>query len=69
MQYSNDLGQADPWTSHEAVVPDAANTVGSVFFDTTTDADQAFINVWSEILASAASSAGRLFGRLASAEN
>ena len=64
VQYSNDIGQADLWTSHEALVPDADGTVGSVVFDTTPDADPAFINVRAEIPASAASPAGRLFGRL-----
>ena len=64
VQYSNALGQADPWTSPEAVVPDAGGTVGGVFFDTTPDADPAFINVRAEIPASAASPAGKLFGRL-----
>ena len=69
VRYSNDLGQADPWTSHEAVVPDVDSTVGGVFFDTTPDADPAFINVRAEIPASAASPAGRLFGRLYSSDN
>ena len=69
VRYSNDLGQADPWTSHEAVVPDVDSTVGGVFFDTTPDADPAFINVRAEIPASAASPAGRLFGRLYFTEN
>ena len=68
VRYSNDLGQADPWTSHEAVVPDASSTVGSVDFVITADADPAFINVRAEIPASAAS-AGKLFGRLYSTEN
>lgn len=64
VQYTNDLGQADPWTSHQALVPDADGTVGSVVFDTTADADPAFINVRAEIPTSAASPAGKLFGRL-----
>jgi hypothetical protein len=64
LQYTNDLGQADPWTSHEALVPDADGTVGSVVFDITPDADPAFIKVRAEIPASAASPAGKLFGRL-----
>jgi autotransporter-associated beta strand protein len=69
LQYTNDLGQADPWTSHEAVVPDVDGTVGGVVFDTTADADPAFINVRAEIPASAASPAGKLFGRLYSTGN
>ena len=69
VQYTNDLGQADPWTSHQALVPDVDGTVGSVDFVTTADADPAFINVRAEIPASAASPAGRLFGRLYSSGN
>jgi hypothetical protein len=64
VQYTNDLGLADPWTSHQALVPDADGTVSGVFFDTTTDADPAFLNVRAEIPAGAASSGGKLFGRL-----
>lgn len=59
VQYSNDLGLSDPWTSHEAVVPDVDGTVGAVFFDTTADADPEFINVRAEIPAS-----GKVFARL-----
>ena len=69
VRYSNDLGQADPWTSHEAVVPDADGTVGGVFFDTTPDDDPAFLNVRAEIPASAASASGRLFDQLHSTGN
>ena len=69
VQYTNDLGQADPWTSHEALVPDTDGSVGSVVFDTTADADPAFIKVRAEIPASAASAGGRLFGRLYSSSN
>jgi Bacterial Ig-like domain len=64
LQYSNDLGQADPWTSHEALVPDADGTDGGVFFDTTADTNPDLIRVRAEIPASAASPAGKLFGRL-----
>jgi hypothetical protein len=63
VQYTNNLGQADPWTSHQALVPDANGTVGGVVFATTADADPAFINVRAEIPASAAPT-GKLFGRL-----
>jgi methionine-rich copper-binding protein CopC len=69
LQYTNDLGQADPWSSHAAVVPDVDGTVGGIFFDTTPDADPAFINVRAEIPASAASPTGKLFGRLYSTSN
>ena len=69
VQYTNDLGQPDLWTSHEALVPDADGPVGSVVFDTTPDADPAFLNVRAEIPLTAASPAGTLFGRLVSSGN
>ncbi|MCX6873811.1 MAG: DUF6288 domain-containing protein [Verrucomicrobia bacterium] len=69
VQSSDDPGQPSQWASHEAVVPDADDSVGSVVFATTPDADPAFINVRAEIPASAASPAGRLFGRLYSTGN
>jgi hypothetical protein len=69
IQYSNDLGQLDPWTSHEAIVPDAASSIGDVVFDITADADPTFINVRAEIPARAASASGRLFGRLYATAN
>ena len=64
VQYSRDLGQADDWFSHQAEVPDVDGSVGGVFFDTTADADPAFINVRVEIPASAASPGTKLFSRL-----
>lgn len=64
VQYSKDLGQTDFWAGHQAVVPDADGTVGSVFFDISADANAALINVRAEILASEASASGKLFGRL-----
>jgi hypothetical protein len=63
VQSTKDLGQTDPWASHEAEVPDADGTVGGVFFDITPDADPAFLNVRAEIPASAAATGGKLFGR------
>ena len=60
VQTSGDLGASDPWTSHEAAVPDADSTVGGVIFDTTADADPAYINVIADIPAAGA----RVFGRL-----
>jgi hypothetical protein len=65
IQFAEDLGHADPGTIHEVIVPDADGTIGSVAFDTTPDADPAFINVRAEISASS----GKLFGRLYSTEN
>ena len=62
MQSSSDLGASDPWTSHEAAVPDADSTVNGVIFDTTDDGD--FINVIADIPAAGA----KLFGRLIAVE-
>lgn len=47
VQSSSDLGASDPWTSHEASVPDGDSTDNGVVFDTTDDGD--FINVIAEI--------------------
>ena len=69
LQHSNDLGKTDPWTSHEAVVPDVTCTVNGVYFNVTPDVAPAYFNVRAEIPASAASSAGILFGRLSATEN
>ena len=60
VQSSNDLGATDPWTSHEAPVPDADGTVGGVIFDTTADSDPAFISVIADIPAPGA----KLFARV-----
>ncbi len=61
VQSSNDLGASDPWTSHEAAVPDADGTVNGVIFDTTDDGD--YINVIADIPAPSS----KLFGRLSGA--
>ena len=61
VQSSNDLGASDPWTSHEAAVPDADGTVNSVIFDTTDDGN--YINVIADIPAGGS----KLFGRLSGA--
>ena len=68
VQCSNNVGQADPWTSHEALVPGAAGSsdVGSMHFDATANGD--LIHVVVKIPASAASLSGKLFGRLAATE-
>ena len=58
VQSSSDLGASDPWTSHEAAVPDLDNTVNGVVFDTTDDGD--FINVIADIPAAGANGFGRL---------
>lgn len=58
VQSSGDLGASDPWTSHEAAVPDTDSTVNGVVFDTTDDGD--FINVIADIPAAGANGFGRL---------
>jgi len=58
IQTSDDLGVSDPWTGHEAVVPDADGTVNGVVFDITEEGD--FINVIADIPATT----GKLFTRL-----
>ena len=58
VQSSGDLGASDPWTSHEAAVPDGDLTVNGVIFDTTDDGD--FINVIADIPAAGANRFGRL---------
>jgi len=47
VQFSTDMGLADPWASHEAAVPDVDGTVNGVTFDPTDDGD--FINVIADI--------------------
>jgi hypothetical protein len=58
VQSSNDLGVSDPWTNHEAAVPDADATVNGVVFDITADGD--YISVIADIPAGGA----KLFARL-----
>jgi hypothetical protein len=47
VQSSNDMGISDPWTNHDAAVPDTAATVNGVVFDTTDDGD--YIQVIADI--------------------
>ena len=58
VQSSSDLGVSDPWTHHEAAVPDADSILNGVVFHTTDDGD--FINVIADIPATGA----KIFGRL-----
>ena len=69
LQYTNDLGLADSWTNHEAVIPDVDGTFANVFFDISSDADPEFINVRAEIPANAALPTGKCYGRLHSTVN
>jgi hypothetical protein len=50
VQTRSDLSMIDPWTNHEAAVPDVDSTVNGVVFDTTDDGDS--IQVIAEIPAS-----------------
>ena len=59
VQCTNDLGQDDLWTNHEAAVPDADGTVNGVVFDTTDDGD--YINVIADIPAGGTVLFGRLY--------
>jgi hypothetical protein len=58
VQSSSDLGQTDPWTNHEAAVPDADATVNGVVFDTTDDGD--YIHVIADIPVSGSGRFARL---------
>ncbi len=58
IQTSDDLGVSDPWTDHEALVPDADGTVNGVVFDITDDGD--FIHVIADIPAATS----KLFTRI-----
>ena len=47
VQTSSDMGLADPWTDHEAAVPDEDATVNGIVFDTTDDGN--YIHVIADI--------------------
>jgi hypothetical protein len=57
---SNDLGIADLWINHEALVPDADGTINGVIFDTTEDGD--FINITADVTATKSKLFVRLHG-------
>jgi len=59
VQSSSDLGITDPWTSHEAALPDEDATINGVVFDTTDDGD--YIQVIADI---PAPGSAKLFARL-----
>ncbi len=65
VQSSNDLGNTDPWTSHEAEVPDVNATVNGVVFVTSANADPTLVNVQATIPASPAT---KIFARLKGAQ-
>lgn len=58
VQSSDNMGLADPWTNHEAAVPDVDSTVNGVIFDITDDGD--YIHVIADIPAAG----DKLFARL-----
>jgi len=66
VQYSQDLGQADLWSGHQAAVPESTSTVGGVSFTVTADGD--YDDILATIPAAAAASGGKLFGRLLATE-
>ena len=66
VQSSNDLGVAAPWSSREAEVPDASDTVNGIDFVITPNADPDLINVRATIPLSPGS---KLFGRLSAVAN
>ena len=68
VQYSNDLGMADAW--HSAGVPDAtpAEPSNGVVFSVTPISNSNYQNITVQIPLSAASSNGKLFGRLQATE-
>ena len=58
VQTRSDLSMADPWTNHEAAVPDVDSTVNGVVFDTTDDGDSI------QVIADIPASGPRRFARL-----
>lgn len=66
LQWSNDLGQAEPWSGNSAPVPETTSVVNGVSFQVTPNGN--FNDVVATIPATEAA-AGKLFGRLSAAEN
>jgi hypothetical protein len=60
VQSSSDMGLTDPWTNHEAAVPDADATVNGVVFTITGSGTLAV----EATIPSNKAAAGKLFGRL-----
>jgi hypothetical protein len=67
LQWSNDLGVADPWGSNEALVPDESSTVNGVNFVVTPGSPTHAVEA--TIPASEAAGGGKLFNRLSGSEN
>jgi hypothetical protein len=66
LQWSNDLGMSDLWTTNEALVPDDDATVNGVVFDFTPSDP---LNSVTATLPAAAASGGKLFSRIKGEEN
>jgi hypothetical protein len=61
LQYSNDLGLTDPWTSHSILVPDSTGTVGGVSFVITPSGN---MNIVEATIPASEAGSGKLFSRL-----
>ncbi len=61
LEYSNDLGVADPWANHQIAVPGSSSTIENIVFVITANGD--LVDVRATIPAAAAG-AGKLFGRI-----
>lgn len=66
VEWSNDLGQADPWTGNRAVVPEASGVVNGVSFVVTPNGN---LNDVVATIPAGEAAAGKLFGRLSGTEN
>ena len=65
VEYSNDLGLADPWRTHHVAVPDTSLSSGGIAFTIAeTDPVSDYYAVTAEITEGAASAGGKLFGRV-----
>jgi hypothetical protein len=58
IQFSTDLGDTDPWTSHEVAVPDANATVNSVVFEISDNGD------YLQVIADIPATGNKIFARL-----
>lgn len=65
LQFSNDLGFSDAWSSHEAILPDdSGGTVNGVVFVIRANANPELVDVEATIPASAATTGNMLYSRL-----
>jgi hypothetical protein len=66
LQWSNDLGTADPWAGNSAPVPETTSVVNGVSFQVTPNGN---LNDVIATIPSTETAAGRLFGRISGTEN